>query len=161
MIDYTNNIKLNVVITDINTGHNSLSITNYEWKINNIVQPYNTPSISIHTSTFNIGTNTISIRIQNSCGSWSDEIIKIINIIEGNNMATTTLTSTINSPIQTINAVLNLTSLVTVNVFDQLGNPVGNAFVTVGTNPVVETNLSGIATVPDVLYGEQIITITK
>lgn len=158
MITKPNNTIL-IATANVNPGRGQTTI-NYEWKLNNVVQP-NISAIQIDTSTLNIGNNILELRAQNLCGRWSDVYTETINVYEATNMSQTILTAVINSPTQTINAVLNMTSLVTINVTDQLGQPVGSASVTIGTNPAIQTNLSGVATLPDVPYGEQTITITK
>jgi len=143
------------------TTSNGFSITEYSWKVDENTIINNNDQLLIDTNILDYGLHTVSVSAKNSCNNWSTIYQSQYEVIGNTNMTTTTLTATINSPIQTINIVLNITSLVTVNVLDQLNQPVASASVTIGTNPVVETNLSGTATVPDVLYGEHVITVTK
>jgi len=52
----------------------------YEWIINRSVVLDNLKSVSINTNDLRLGENTISLRVKNSCGSWSKYVIKTINI---------------------------------------------------------------------------------
>jgi len=56
-------------------NNNKLSLNNNKLSLNNI-------NITIDTSNLEYGDNTISLRTQNNCNMWSDEIKKIINIVE-------------------------------------------------------------------------------
>lgn len=59
----------------------NIIVSNYEWTINNNLLTDNNDSISINTNSLFIGNNTISLRVKNSCGSWSEYITKTIYIL--------------------------------------------------------------------------------
>ncbi len=61
--------------------HNNIKISVYEWIINHSVVLDNLKSVSINTNDLRLGENTISLRVKNSCGSWSKYVIKSVNII--------------------------------------------------------------------------------
>lgn len=61
--------------------HNNIKISVYEWIINRSVVLDNLKSVSINTNDLLLGDNTISLRVKNSCGSWSEYVIKIVNIV--------------------------------------------------------------------------------
>jgi len=56
-------------------------ISYYEWTINSVINSNITSSLTIDTNNLPLGINTISHRVKNSCGNWSEYVIKNINII--------------------------------------------------------------------------------
>ena len=50
----------------------NITITKYEWKINDLFVLNNINTVTISTNDLNLGDNTISLRVLNSCGSWSE-----------------------------------------------------------------------------------------
>jgi len=75
-------IKGTIIQLDaINLATNQ-TIKTYEWKLNNNELSLNNINIIIDTSNLDYGDSTISLRTQNNCNIWSDEMKKIINIVE-------------------------------------------------------------------------------
>lgn len=86
MVEYTypRNKSIKIELVNINPSSLDLTITTYEWKINNNIQQNNTNSIIINTNDINLGLNEVSWRIQNTCGSWSDITAITLNITSEN-----------------------------------------------------------------------------
>lgn len=163
MIDtYTKNkiLKLDA----ITTTQPNITITTYEWKINNSVVLENLKSVTINTNYLSHGENTISLRVLNSCGTWSDyatKTIKIENppiIDEVTNMEQT-LTIVIDKPLTNVDVVMQLTGTVIVTVKDPLEIPIANATVTIDT-VTTTTNTLGVATLNGINYGTKTLTVT-
>jgi len=57
-----------------------ITVSIYEWKINNKIILKKVNTIYINTNDLRPGTNTISLRVQNSCGAWSKYKTKIVNM---------------------------------------------------------------------------------
>ncbi len=79
---------------NVNPGAPELTISTHEWSINGLISDNNTDTLII-----NLGAepHEISLRIQNSCGSWSDKYSKIINI-SGDTMEKT-ITVVVDQPV--------------------------------------------------------------
>jgi len=75
-------IKGSIIQLDAINLTTNQTIKTYEWKLNNNEISLNNISIMIDTSDLEYGNNTISIRTQNNCNIWSDEMKKTINIVE-------------------------------------------------------------------------------
>lgn len=101
---YAKNQNIKIQLTNINPGKTGLTIVTYEWKINGLQVTNNTSILNINTTNLLVGMNTITSRIQNSCGSWS--IIKSIPI-EVYKSTLKTVTININNP--TTNITIQLT----------------------------------------------------
>ena len=56
-------------------------ISEYEWKLDTTTLSNITSVIIIDTSLLTIGQHTVSHRVKNSCGNWSEYVIKKINIV--------------------------------------------------------------------------------
>jgi len=50
----------------------NITITKYEWKIKDLFVLNNINPVTISTNDLNIGDNIVSLRVLNSCGSWSE-----------------------------------------------------------------------------------------
>jgi len=135
-----------------------ITVSIYEWTINNNINPNNTNSISINTNDLNLGDNTISLRVKNSCGSWSEYVTKTINIINEVNMEQT-FTVVVDKPVTNVEVVMNLTGTVIVTVKNPLGIIISNATVKIDSVTAI-TNELGIATLNEISYGTKIITVT-
>ena len=157
-MSYKNNIKIKLE-SQSNSGRSDLTISNYEWKINNIIQQNNTNTLIVDTSTVPLGNNTISLRIQNSypCNKWSSQKDTVINIIRGVNMQKDT-TILVDKPTMSINVVMDLVSTVNVTVTDPLGNPIPNATAKIGTITTL-TDVNGLASLTNVPYGTQLLSV--
>jgi len=126
----------------------NITISVYEWTINNSININNLSSISINTNDLKLGENTISLRVQNSCGSWSEKINKVIEVI---NMEQT-FNVVVDKPITNFEVIMNLTGTVIVTVKDSLGNVIVGATVIIDTVTSI-TNTSGIAILNEITYG--------
>ncbi len=157
MIDIQINKKITTKTNVLSGGPISI----YEWKLDDITQINNTDTLTIPPNTLSLGTHTIKFRGQNYCGNWSSELVENINITEVNNMVTITQTMTVDSPTETINIVLPVTSTVTVIVNDPAGSPISGASVVVGTMAAVTTDVTGTAIITGVAYGTQDVTVSK
>jgi len=153
---YTKNKILTLEATFIPQDNITVSI--YEWTINNSVILDSTPSTSINTNDLNLGENTISLRVKNSCGSWSEYVTKTINIINEVNMEQT-FTVVVDKPVTNVEVVMNLTGTVVVTVKNPLGVVIPNATVKIDTVSAI-TNASGVATLNEISYGTKICTVT-
>jgi len=153
---YTKNkiLKLDSTVT----LQENITVDIYEWTINNNINPNNTSSISINTNDLNLGDNTISLRVKNSCGSWSEYVTKTINIINEVNMEQT-FTVVVDKPVTNVEVVMNLTGTVIITVKNPLGVVIPNATVKIDTVSAI-TNSSGVATLNEISYGTKIITVT-
>jgi len=136
----------------------NITVDIYEWTINNNINTNNTSSLSINTNNLNLGSNTISLRVKNSCGSWSEYVTKTINIINEVNMEQT-FTVVVDKPITNVELVMNLTGTVIVTVKNSLGVVIPNATVKIDTVSAT-TNASGVATLNGISYGTKICTVT-
>jgi len=75
-------IKGTIIQLDAINLTTNQTIKTYEWKLNNNKISLNNINITIDTSDLEYGDNIISLRTQNNCNIWSNEIKKIINIVE-------------------------------------------------------------------------------
>jgi len=75
-------IKGTIIQLDAINLTTNQTIKTYEWKLNNNKLSLNNINITIDTSDLEYGDNIISLRTQNNCNIWSDEMQKIINIVE-------------------------------------------------------------------------------
>ena len=161
---YTKNKILTLNATVIPQDNITISI--YEWKINNSIILDNLSSVSINTNDLNLGDNTISLRVKNSCGSWSEYVTKTVNIInetipipdEVINMEQT-ITIVVDKPITTIDVIMQLTGSVVVTVKNPLEIPIANAITTIDT-VTATTDALGIATLNGIGYGTKTLTVT-
>jgi len=164
MTDYQLNKILTLTASVI--PQENITITKYEWKINDLFILNNINPVTISTNDLNLGNNTISLRVLNSCGSWSEYVTKIVSIInetipipdEVINMEQT-ITIVVDKPITTIDVIMQLTGSVVVTVKDPLGIPIANAITTIDTVTAV-TDALGIATLNGIGYGTKILTVT-
>jgi len=136
----------------------NITITNYEWKINNSVVLDNLSSASINTNDLSIGENTISLRVLNSCGTWSENIIKTVNIINEVINMEQTLIIVIDKPTTSIDVVMQLTGTVIVTVKDPIGTLIANAICKIDT-VTATTDATGVATLNGIGYGTKTLTV--
>ena len=137
----------------------NITISVYEWKINNSVVLENLSSISINTNDLSLGDNTISLRVLNSCGTWSDYVTKTINIINEVINMEQTLTIVVDKPIINVDVIMQLTGNVVVTVKDPLGTAIANATATIDA-VTATTDALGIATLNGIGYGTKTLTVT-
>lgn len=158
MIDtYPKNTKLTLTASVI--LQNNITVKTYEWTINNLIHPENKNSIIINTNTLNIGTNNISIRVLNSCGTWSEYVTKTINIInEVINMEQTFIV-VVDKPVTNVEVIMQQKGIVIVTVKDTFGKPIPNATVTIDNTSSI-TDTSGVATLNSISYGTKTCTVT-
>ena len=76
------------IIQAISTVYPGLNqtVSVYQWTLDGIVLPYNSASITIDTSTLNLGAHTLLLNAQNSCGNWGSysQSFNIIESVMGN-----------------------------------------------------------------------------
>jgi len=143
----------------------NITIVTYEWKINNLVTLENLSSVTINTNDLNLGDNTISLRVLNSCGSWSEEISTIVNIIneEAIHMEKT-VTVVVDEPIESITVVLDYVGTIEVTVTDGV-NPIAGANLELDgvslASTGVSTGVDGKASIPNVPYGTHVVKVVK
>lgn len=141
------------------TTQPNITITNYEWKINNSVVLENLSSVSINTNDLSLGENTISLRVLNSCGTWSENVIKTLNIINEVINMEQTLTIVVDKPTTFIDVLMQLTGTVIVTVKDPLGALIANATCKIDT-VTATTDVLGVATLNGISYGTKTLIIT-
>src|SRR5574337_1032813 len=92
MYEFTQNKPIKVKATT-NTGSTNplVTITNFEWTLDDQILPQTTDAFDIDPATLNLGVHTLSLRVQNSapCNKWSDKYIQTINIVKGDIMEQT------------------------------------------------------------------------
>lgn len=150
---YNNRTTLKIKATS-----NSI-ISNYEWKVNDLLQENNTDILIIDTNTLPLGDNTVSLRVQSlpPCSEWSDLVWKTITIVEGENMEKT-VQILVDEPTENAIVVMDYTGTVNVTVTDQLDRPVVNANVSIGTIAGT-TDAFGKTVLNNVPYGSQTLTV--
>ncbi len=154
---YTKNKILTLYATVIPQPDITVSI--YEWTINNSVVLGSTQSTSINTNDLSLGNNIISLRVKNSCGSWSEYVTKTINIVnEATNMEQT-FTVVVDKPLTNIEIIMQLTGTVIATVKNPLGTPIPNAIVMIDAVSAI-TDASGVATLNGISYGTKTGTVT-
>jgi len=156
MITYTTNKTLKAEAVT-NTGSPNITIVNHTWKINNITIPTNEDNVTINTSSdLNLGQNTLSLTVLNSCGKWSQEYSDIINIINKPIPDVIYMEQvfnvTIDKELTEIEVTLQLTGIVKVKVTTPLGKVVQNATVKINEITAI-TDEFGIATLENIPYG--------
>lgn len=135
--------------TDINPGNPELTISTYEWSIDGIITDNNTDTIIIDLGA---GSHEISLRIQNSCGSWSNKYSKIINIT-GDTMEKI-ITVVVDQPVVQAKMALDFVGNIDLTVTDQLDRPVSGASITLDDAPTgLVTGLDGNVLITNVPYG--------
>ncbi|MBU1067054.1 carboxypeptidase-like regulatory domain-containing protein [Patescibacteria group bacterium] len=156
---YPKNTELILTATVI--PQENISISTYEWKINNSIVLDNNSVVNINTNDLIFGENTISLRVLNSCGSWSEEVVKQVTITdEDGNIPipdeVTTMeqqfTVVVNQPTTYVEVIMELKGIAVVTVKDSLGVAIPNATVTIGTVSAT-TDANGVATLNDISYG--------
>ena len=161
---YPKNIILTLKATVVPQENIDVSI--YEWTINkSIVVSNPTELMSLNTNDLDIGDNTISLRVQNSCGAWSEYVNKAINIVDENAPIPDEIKIkqefevVVDKPVTNIEVIMQLTGMVFVTVKNQLGTTIPNASVTIDT-VTKTTDASGIATLNGISYGTKKGTVT-
>lgn len=158
MVDtYTKNKIL--TLDAIVIPQSNITITTYEWKINNSVVLENLSSVTINTNDLSLGDNSISLRVKNSCGSWSEYINKTLNIINEVINMEQTLTVIVDKSTTSIDVVMQLTGTVIVTVKDPLGALIANATCKIDT-VTATTDALGVATLNGISYGTKTLTVT-
>lgn len=137
-------------------GRDDLTITDYEWKVNGVIQKDNSNELIIKKSSLNIGTNTISLKVKNSCGKWSQEYLKSINY-PGENMEKT-IELVVDKPTVESTVVVDLLATVTLSIKDSLNRPITSAQVTLDET-VKTTDTNGTVVFSDVKYGTKSVHI--
>ncbi len=134
---------------NINPGAPELTIIKYEWSIDGeIVDSTDTLIIDSNLT----GSHEVSLRIQNSCGSWSNKYNKIINI-SGETMEKT-ITVVVDQPAVQAKMVIDFTGNIELTVTDQLDKPVSGAAINLDDIPTsLTTGSDGKVLIPNVPYG--------
>jgi hypothetical protein len=82
MSTFTKGKNIQIAMTNINSGGSGYQITQYEWILNGTTQSNNSGTLSLSTNNLNVGNNTLTMRIQNNCGTWSTTQTEIITVTE-------------------------------------------------------------------------------
>ena len=139
---------------NIDPGALNLTISKYEWSIDGVITDNTTDTLIIEDSSI----HEISLRIQNSCGSWSN--IKTINI-SGDNMEKT-ITVVVDQPVVQAKIVLDFMGTVEVTVTDQLERPIDGASIYLDdTLTGLSTGTDGKVSIPNVPYGTHTVKAIK
>lgn len=156
MYTFPKNIDIELKAIDINTGGSELTISTFEWKINNINQNDNTDIFIFNTSDLNYGLNTLSLRVQNSCGSWSEENKKEIYIGE---IMQKDVQVIVNAKIVNVDVIMEREGDVNFTAKDDSGVPLLGCIITM-TGKTVTTDNNGKATLTNIPYGTYNASIT-
>jgi len=136
---------------NVNPGASELTIAKYEWSIDGVISGDNTDTLNINS--LSAGTHEISLRIQNSCGSWSKIYSETINIVSGDKMEKT-ITLVVDQPVMQAKIVLDYTGTVEVTVTDQLDKLIEGASINLDDAPTgLTTGTDGKVSIPNVPYG--------
>jgi len=156
---YTKNKILTLDATVIPQPGITISI--YEWKINNSIVLGNLNLITINTNNLSIGDNTISLRVKNSCGSWSEYITKTINITnEATNMEKI-VTVVVDQPVETVTIVMDYVGTIEIVVTNGV-NPVSGVTIDLNNVPTgLSTDIDGKVSIPNVPYGTHTLKVMK
>jgi len=154
----SNTIQLKA--TNINPGAPDLTISMYEWYIdNNIITDNITDTLIIDPNKLCIGSHEISLRIQNSCGSWSIKYNKIIKI--GDKMEKT-ITVVVDQPIVQVVIVLDFSGTIEATVTDQISHPIEGVSFNLDDVPTgLTSDQDGKVSIPNVPYGTHTLEAIK
>ncbi len=141
-------IKLEAI--NVNPGAPYLTISKYEWQVDGVLNSISSNVLTIDS--LSAGSHEILLRIQNSCGSWSNTYSKIINI-SGDKMEKT-ITVVVDQPVMQAKIVLDFTATIEVTVADQLERPINGASINLDNTPTgLTTGADGKVSIPNVPYG--------
>ncbi len=136
---------------NVNPGAPELTISKYEWGIDGIISGDNTDTLIINS--LSAVPHEISLRIQNSCGSWSNIYRQIINNIIGDKMEKT-ITLVVDQPAVPAKIVLDFTGTVEITVTNQLDKPIEGVSINLDDTPTdLITGSDGKVSIPNVPYG--------
>jgi len=155
---YPRNQILEFKAENIDPGAPGLTIKTFDWKINTNIQDNNTNTLPVDTNTLNDGINTISLRIMNSCGSWSNIFEQQINI-SGDDQMQKDVEVIVNAPVIEVNVTMELTGDVNFTVTNPLGEPLAEAVIVMADKTAL-TDSAGKATITGVVYGTYMAGIT-
>jgi hypothetical protein len=144
-------------ITGIANTESGGPIVKFEWKVDDVLQPNNTDTLTIPANTLSVGNHTIKFNGENYCGNISPELIEQINITEVTMVYTQTDSITVTYPTTAVTIKLRRMSTVTITVVDEKSIPVASAKVSIGTITGT-TNTSGVAVLNNVPIGTQTVT---
>jgi len=133
-------------------GGAGYTISNYEWTVDGVISANNTDTLAVALSP---GSHTVALRVQNSCGSWSPSYTQII---QGGSMQQT-FPIVVNQPTVSQTVVMKFTATVIITVTDGNNKPIPNATCVIGTVSAV-TDANGVATLNNIPYGNQTLTVT-
>lgn len=90
MHEFSQNKPIKITAT-ADSGNSKITISKYEWTLDNQILHETTDTFNLDPATLNIGIHTLSLRVQNSapCNKWSLPYIETINIIKGDIMEQT------------------------------------------------------------------------
>ena len=146
----------------------NITITTYEWKINNSIILENLSLVTINTNDLSLGDNTISLRVLNSCGSWSKYVTKTVNIInetipipdEVTNMEKT-ITVVVDQPIETVTILMDYVGTIEITATNGV-NPVSGVTIDLNNVPTgLSTDIDGKVSIPNVPYGTHTLKAMK
>ncbi len=140
----------------------NITIKTYEWKINNSVTLENLNTVTIDTNDLSLGDNTISLRVLNSCGSWSENIIKTVNIINEVINMEKIINVTVDEPIETVSIVMDTVGKINITVTNTTGTPLSGATIDLDNiSTGLTTDTDGKVSIVDVPYGTHTIKAVK
>jgi len=166
MIEYQLNKTLTLTASVI--PQENITITEYEWKINDLFVLNNINPVTINTNDLNLGDNTISLRVLNSCGAWSEYVTKIVNIInetipipdEVTNMEKT-ITVVVDQPIETVTILMDYVGTIEITATNGV-NPVSGVTIDLNNVPTgLSTDIDGKVSIPNVPYGTHTLKVMK
>lgn len=140
----------------------NITISTYEWTINNSIVLDSASSTSINTNDLSLGDNTISLRVLNSCGSWSEPIIKTINIINEVINMEKIINVTVDEPLETVSIVMDTVGKIDITVKDTSGAVMPGVILELDGVPTgLSTDADGKSSILDVPYGTHTIKAIK
>lgn len=133
-------------------------IVNYDWKINDVVYTARDNFIMNTTDPFfQIGSNQISLKVQNDCGKWSDTAIATLEI---QNMVQKDVSITVTRPVTDVEVILDFTATVNIRVKDKNNKPVSGATCTVMEDQISNiTDNTGLAVLQNVPEGTKTLRV--
>jgi len=157
--EYTKNkiIYLDATVTP----QPGITVETYEWKIDEVLNSNKTSRLTINTSDLSLGLHKFSLRVLNSCGSWSEYATVEINIINEVKMEKI-VNIIVDEAIETVSIVMDTVGRVDVTVTNTAGAAISGATLDLdGVSTGLTTDVDGKASIPNVPYGSHTIKATK
>jgi len=150
-----------IYINAIVTAQPNLTVSTYEWKIDTIINSNKTSKLTINTNDLSLGIHTFSLRVQNSCGSWSLVSYSQIEIINEVKMEKT-VNIIVDESVEIVSIVMDTVGRVDVTVTNTAGTAISGATLDMdGISTGLSTDANGKASIPGVPYGSHTIKATE